>query len=132
MFAIISAVPSLAILEGARVASAETAPKASHIMATRCAIGDGDQFRVVVPCIAGEINGVFTIIWQFAGRGIGTSVAADGQWLNGTEPWSRCRGNVNCLESGGLRVKTTECAVTESVQPITLDYYSYPILPREC
>jgi hypothetical protein len=101
---ILSMLLLISIHEGARIASAETEPKTNHSMATRCAVGDGDQFRVVVPCIAGEINGVFSIIWQFAGRGIGTSVAADGQWLNGPEPWSRCRGNADCLESGGLRV----------------------------
>lgn len=120
-------------LIAAAVPPGASAQSAIPAAAQRCAIGSGGVFQAVIPCGVTTLNDTLTITWPFAGRGVGTNVAAEGQWHEWAGSWRACSSQPTCLEArnGGFQIRQTACPLTLPMQPIELDG-SYPRLAEGC
>lgn len=130
---VISTVAAIVSLSGCSLCLSSSS--ASQIPDEQCALFDGNSVaRVIVPCRIFYLNNKLTMVWQVAGRGIGSRVVAEDQWDEYSQAiLTRCDSKRKCLQANGRTlVVATECQITEPVQPPELDQEIYKPISESC
>ena len=97
----------------------------------KCSLGSKGIQLEVIPCSVFSLNGTLTYVWQYSGRGIGTTTVALGQWSK--RGWKACSNRRQCIvDSSGFSVSLSSCPITKSVQPIELSPRWSKPLPSHC